>query len=568
MSQLSRSVWRATRTEARGRSGAVAAKHELGAEAGVQVLRDGGNAVDAAVAMAFTVAVVEPYMSGLGGGGFMVVYDAARGDTAVIDFAMVAPIAARPDMFPLIPKGGPTGFFGWDAVENDANIVGHKAAAVPGAVAGLLLAHQRYGRLPIGRLMEPAIGYARGGVDVDWYTCFQIGAHLGTLRRFPDTASIFAPGRLPLAPTQDVPTSRLIQPDLARTLQTIAGHGSAAFYGGEIAEAIHEEMARHGGLITREDLAAYRPRVHTPGLAGRYRGHTLIGPPAPSGAPTVFETLALSDRFDLAAFGHGSPETLHVFAEAGLQAFADRMAHLADPSQSERAGIGGADRDIVAHLLSDGYIERTAARIDPRGYRTSSPGAVDGPDRRERTTTTLAAADGAGNAVALTTTLLSSFGCGVTVPGTGVLLNNGMMWFDPRPDRPNSAGPGKRPLNNMSPILVLREGRPMMVVGAMGGRRIIDAVAAIVSNVVDFGMTMQEACEAPRLDLSTGEVLADSRLPADVIENLRRRGHVVRVQDDTFGAFEYGSPAAILIEPDGLMRTGVDPLNPAAAAAF
>jgi gamma-glutamyltranspeptidase/glutathione hydrolase len=269
------------------------------------------------------------------------------------------------------------------------------------------------------------------------------------------------------------------------------------------------------------------------------------------------------DRFDLRSLGHNSVPALHVTAEAGLKAFSDRYAFLSDPA------LAHDDKapDMVVALLDDAYLNQVSSAIDPHGPRSVLPVPNFGRDRRERTTTTLATADEDGNALALTNTVMSSFGSAVLVPGTGIVLNNGMMWFDPRPGRPNSVGPAKRPLNNMSPLIVLRDNKPLMAVGAMGGRRIIGAVATIVSNVLDYGMGMQQACAAPRVDLSTTCVLADPRIPPDVLHELRSRGHDVTELEDTFGAFEYGSPAGIYID-QGRLHTGVDPLNPAAAAAF
>ena len=562
-SEITWSRWNVERTECVGRRGAVASKHVLGTRAGIEVLRDGGNAIDAAVATAFTVAVVEPFMSGIGGGGFMALYDARGGGTVVIDFGMISPRAAHQEMFPLLPGGGPTGYFGWDAVVDDANIVGHRAAAVPGAVAGLLLAHERFGRLPLARLLEPAIHYAENGVEVDWFTSYIIGTSLAELRRFPASRAVFTRDDRPLLPFMAGQGDRLVQRDLSATLRAIAAGGADAFYRGPIADAIHEDMARNGGLITRDDLAAYRPRIIAPGLIGRYRGCTLAGIPAPSGGPTVMEMLGIMDRFDLRSLGHNSAPALHIIAEAGLKAFGDRFAFLSDPASDRDDNAPG----MVDVLLDDAYLDRVSSAIDPHGPRRVLPVPDAGRDRRERTTTTLATADEDGNLLALTTTVMSSFGSAVLVPGTGIVLNNGMMWFDPRPGRPNSVGPAKRPLNNMSPVIVLRDNKPFMAVGAMGGRRIIGAVVAIVSNVLDYGMGMQQACAAPRVDLSTERVLADPRIPPDVLNDLRSRGHDVTELEDTFGAFEYGSPAGILVD-QGLLCTGVDPLNPAAAAAF
>ncbi len=558
---VSRSTQSVSRTEVRGRHGAVAAKHELAAEVGIDVLREGGGAVDAAVAMAFTLGVVEPYMSGLGGGGFMVVAE-ATGATRVIDFAVVAPRHAAPEMFEL--AGGVTGFFAWPAVVGDANITGHRAVGVPGAVAGLLESHRLYGMLPLSRLLDPAIGFARDGFEADTFTSFMIGQSVAELRRFPASVDVFLPEGRPPIPRSSQPGERVLQRDLAQTLELIGRHGADVFYRGELAAAIAEEMARHDGILERHDLATYRPRVHAPGLVGEYRGCRLVGVPAPSGGPTVLETLALLQRFDVAALGAVGADGLHLLIEAETQAFADRFQYLSDASGTDDQEGG----DAVAQLLSPSHLDAAAARIKPRGARAIPPARAVAHEDSERTTTTLAVCDGEGTMVTLTTTLLSSFGSSVTVPGTGILLNNGMMWFDPRPGRPNSVGPGKRPLNNMSPLVVLREGRPWLAVGAMGGRRIIGAAAAIVRNAVDFGMGMQEACAAPRPDVSTGEVLIDPRVPPEVIAALRERGHDLRICDDTLGAFEYGSPACIMRDDSGLLTTGVDPLNPAAAMAF
>lgn len=549
-----RTTWRYDRDEATSPHGVVAAKHELAAEAGAEVLREGGNAVDAVVTAGFVAGVVEPFMSGVGGGGFLVAHFPERNERVVIDHAMVAPSAATPDMYRLADSGTDSDMFGWHKVQGDANIHGHLAAAVPGTISGLTLALEEFGTLSRHRALAPAIHHAEHGFDVSWHTALMIGLDLALLNRFPATRGTFTNnGYVPTPyPGWRKP---LRQPDLAATLRLVSEQGPRAFYEGRPAKAIAEEMRQHGGLISEEDLARYRPALSVP-VEGSYRDFEVLTSPPASGGPTVLETLNLMEQADLAGMGHNSPEALHWIAESCLQAFADRLALLADP-------------DFVdvpwETLISKRYAADLAASFSGGRARTPAP-TLPTPIPRMNTSH-VSAIDRWGNSASLTSTLLGSWGSGVTVPGTGVVLNNGMMWFDPVPGRPNSVAGGKKPLANMAPTIVLEGNRPLLTVGAMGGRRILNALPQIIANVVDYNMGMQAAISAPRIDCSTGIVQASSRIPADTIDALRALGHTVEVLEEDMLSFEFGSPVGVQSD-GGLLRGGANPFYPAMAIAL
>ena len=444
----SRTTWRYDRDEAASPHGVVAAKHELAAEAGAGVLREGGNAIDAVVTAGFVAGVVEPFMSGLGGGGFLVAHFPERGERIVVDHPMVAPAAATPEMYSLAASGNDADMFGWHKVEGDANIHGHLAAAVPGTVAGLTLALEEFGTVSRQRALAPAIKHAEDGFDVSWHTALMIGLDLALLNRFPATRAVFTNnGYVPTPyPGWRKP---LRQPDLAATLRLVADQGSRAFYEGSPARAIAAEMQAHGGLISEEDLAGYQPTVVEP-LSGSYRGYEVLTSPPASGGPTVLETLNLMEQADLSGMGHNSAEALHWIAESCLQAFTDRLSLLGDPALVDAPW---------ETLISKHYAELQTATFVQDNVRAPAPTLP--PPIPRMNTTHVSAIDRWGNSASLTTTLLGGWGSGVTVPGTGVLLNNGMMWFDPVPGRPNSIVGGKKPLANMAPMLVLRGSLPL-----------------------------------------------------------------------------------------------------------
>ncbi len=570
-----RTEWVLSRTEAAARGGMVAAKTQAAAEVGAEILRRGGNAVDAAVATAFASGVVEPWMSGVGGGGFLVAHFPDKDEAIVVEFPMVAPAGATPDMFPLA-GGVDTGLFGWPSVVGGANIAGPRAVAVPGVPAGLALALEQYGsgRVSLGQAIAPAIQLAEEGMPVTWHTTLTIARDLAQLSRFPATAAVFldAQGHPPVTVDQSTPTM-LRQPDLARTLRAIADEGPRAFYEGFLAAAIVGHLAEQGAPIVAEDFAAYRATV-APALAADYRGHRLLAPGKGTGGTTLVQSMNLLNELDIAALGHNTPQALHLMAKAFRQAFADRFAYLADPAQVDvplevltsieyareqaaavqRDGMGPVQAGDAARLgVSHGL------GVSMPHYVGSSGQAVSG------STTHMGVIDKDGVSVSLTQTLLSLWGSRVVVPGTGVLLNNGMMWFDPEPGRPNSVAGGKRPLSNMAPALLTRDGRGVASLGASGGRLIMNAVAQLAMNLVDHRLGMQDAIAAPRIDASTPDLRVSSRLPRPTQEALTALGHRVVPRVESPGGSEFASPVGIHRAPDGLLTGGADLFYPAMA---
>jgi gamma-glutamyltranspeptidase/glutathione hydrolase len=580
-----RSHWLPDKAEAVADRGMVVAKHALAAEAGIEILADGGNAVDAAVATGFALCVVKPMMTCIGGIGYLLMHDALTGEQWCFDGAPRAPRAAGADTYEVV--GENTDGIGLYRVRDDANTAGHRAVAVPGVVAILCSAHERHGRLPLSRVMEPAIRLSAAGWPVDWLTVAHTANGMSLLSRNAAAAAIFLPAGRP--PAWGPPAERLVQRDLAETLRRIARHGAQAFYEGEIAEAIERDMREHGGLITREDLAGYPRRVERP-LSVSYRGVQVLFPAMPCGATTSVETLRILERFDVAAAGQNTVEGLHLFIEAARRAYADRFHYLGDPDfvpvplagllseghADEQAALVGRERaSMIAGSEQAPPWARYASTVPPGDpWRFDSnprpdaamPVAAGVLDDGDTCTTHFAVVDADGTAVNCTITAAGLFGAGVVTPSTGILWNNGMTWFNPMAGTANSIAPGKRALTNMSPVIVLRDGRPWFVVGAPGGRKIINAVAQVVSNVVDHGMRLQQAITAPRVDASANETLADIRLDPAVVEGLRERGHTVTVVEDSPAQAMFSRPLGILIDPEtGRLHSGLSPAHMAEA---
>jgi gamma-glutamyltranspeptidase/glutathione hydrolase len=490
----------------------VVTGHPLATAVGRRVLEQGGNAIDAAVAVGFALTAVLPYAGNIGGGGFIVYRDSA-GNVAALDYRERAPGAATRDMY-LDSLGNPT----------DRSVTGHLSVGVPGSPAGLYAAWKRYGRLPWAAVVAPAIALAQGHV-IDTARSRSIAADSARLSSFPASRAQFLPdGTVP------APGTTFRQPALARTLRLIADSGPAVFYRGQIADLIVAEMQRGHGLITKADLAAYEPRWRPP-IRVAYRGYTVYSmPPSSSGGVTLGEILNIMEGYDpLPPFG--STRLLHLEAEAMRRAFEDRNHWLGDP-------------DVVPmpldRLLSKAYATRLRAQIDPV-RATPTPPFAGGADRGTHTTH-YSIVDAEGNAAAVTTTLNDGFGSGVTVAGAGFLLNDEMDDFTTAPGRPNMYGlvqgeanavaPGKRMLSAMTPTIVLDPaGRLFLVLGAPGGPRIITAVYHVISDVIDHRMSLATAIEAPR---SHHQALPDTLIlerggfaPA-VIDSLRAMGHAVR----------------------------------------
>jgi gamma-glutamyltranspeptidase/glutathione hydrolase len=502
------------RTGARVAEGAhamVVSGSGLASAAGRDVLRAGGNAVDAAVAVGFALAVVHPEAGNLGGGGFMVIR-LKDGTVRTLDYRETAPSHATRDMY-LDDQGQPT----------ERSVTGDLSAGVPGSVAGLTEAQRRLGRLPLARVIEPAIRLAREGFVVDAYRSRSIADESERLAQFPASRASFLPGGA--APR---PGSVLRQPDLASTLEAIRDRSAEGFYRGRVADLIVAEMERGGGLITHEDLAGYRAIWRDP-IAIRYRGYTIYSmPPASSGGITMGEILNIMEGYDpLPPFG--SPALIHREAEAMRRAFTDRNTWLGDPAFV---------RNPSDRLLSKAYADSLRRAIGERATPTPAftPGVRSG-----TSTTHYSVVDADGNAVSCTTTLNNSYGSAVTVTGAGFLLNDEMDDFATAPGKPNMYGlvqgeanaiaPGKRMLSAMTPSIVLdRGGRLMLVVGTPGGPRIITMVYHVISNVIDHRMPLADAVDAPRMHHQglpdTLEVERDGFPPA-TLDSLRARGHAI-----------------------------------------
>ena len=560
-------ITRVVKEEARADSAMVAAKDIEATRAGLAMLEAGGNAIDAAVAACLAVGVVEPASSGIGGGGYLVYQVGEQG--GVIGFPMKGPLAAKPDMYELTGESA-TGSFGWPGVVDDANIEGFRSIATPGAVAGLCEAHRRFGKLPLTEVVAPAARLARKGFSPNPFGLYQISGMGGMLFRYNELRRVLMPGGN--MPGGDV-VDRVVlkQPDLANVLEAIGKGGADAFYKGDIAAAITSDIRRNGGILSEDDMAQYKPLVWDKGLEFGYRGCTVRVPPFACAGTTSAMTLKLLDGFDIAAMGHNSVDMLHAYISCARLAYADRFQYLADPAFADVPWKG---------LLSDAYTARRRAEIGdtaPATYEAGDPWQEEGrrpdsvlPASRpavDNGTTHLCVMDGEGNAVSITNTIMSGFGSGIIPKGTGVIMNNGMMWFDPVPGRINSIAPGRLPLNNMTPALVMDGDGVRMAVGASGGRRITNCVTQQIVKVLDFGMGPQAAIDSPRVDCSAPYTCIDPRLDAQVQAGLEAKGHALKPISEKFiqsGFTSFASPVAIVRAADGV-RAGVDTFQAAYA---
>ena len=496
----------------RAKNAMVASQNAIASQVGMEVLLGGGNAVDAAVATAFALAVVHPAAGNLGGGGFLLLRP-ARGPAAVYDFREQAPATATPTMF--LKDGAYS-----DSLHHDS----HLSVGVPGTVAGLAMAWKDNGRLPWKGLLQPAISLAREGFMVSDGLARSLREVLPRMKRYPASIAQFSRQGVPYE-MGDV----LQQPDLAKTLERIAEKGARGFYEGETAELIATEMKANGGLLTREDLLQYTI-YRRPPLRGTYRGMEILTVPLPSaGGVALLQCLNVLEDYDVRAMGVNSSLFVHTVTESLRRAFADRARFLGDPE---------VVKDMpVERLVSKQYAATLRKTIHADRASVSSPASFEWPAESSETTH-FSVVDADRNVVALTTTLEDSYGSKIVVPGAGFLLNNEMGDFNAGPgltdasglvgSEPNLAGPGKRMLSSMTPTIVVREGRPYLVTGSPGGRTIPSTVLLTVLNVLDFGMNPQEAVDAPRFNHQwLPDVIQYERygLSADTVEALAKRGH-------------------------------------------
>lgn len=510
------------RTPVTARHGMVVSDHALASEVGAEVLRQGGNAVDAAVATAFALAVTLPSAGNIGGGGFLVYYG-ADGYATSFDFREKAPLAATDTMF---ATGGEVRID--TTFRGQANHVGPLSVGVPGTVAGLWMAHQRLGRLPWSELVAPAVRLADEGFPVSWDMQWFFEWVADNADTYASTAKVFLkPDGTPYEPGEV-----WRQPDLARTLRRIQQDGRDGFYRGETARLLVDYMRSLGGLITEEDLARYEA-VEQPPVHGTFRGYDVysIGPPS-SGGVVLVEMLNILEGYDLRAIGHNGAFYLHLLTEAMRRAYADRAEHLGDPAFNPDMP--------VERLTSKEYAVELRATIDPHRASKSDPAAFN-QAYESMETTHLSVVDAEGNAVSLTYTLENAYGARLVVEGAGFLLNDEMGDFNPVPGRtdetgligtpPNLVAPGKRMLSSMTPTIVARDGRPVLVVGSPGGRTIINTVLQVVLNVIEHGMNVGQAIEAGRIhhawlpDVTTFERWAIS---PDTRRLYEQRGHRIR----------------------------------------
>jgi gamma-glutamyltranspeptidase/glutathione hydrolase len=532
------------------RKGMVVAQEPLAADVGIAVLKSGGNAIDAAVAVGFALAVTHPYAGNIGGGGFMLIR-LADGRTTFIDFREKAPHQATRDMY-----------LDADGKLTLDSLVGWRAAGVPGTVRGFELAQKKYGHLSWTALLQPAIDLASTGFPVSYWMMQSLRAREDSLSQFPESKLIFLKGGA-FYDWNEI----LRQPDLARTLERIAHQGAKDFYEGETARIIAREMEKNGGLITLADLREYQAVERKP-LEGDYKGyHVITSPPPSSGGVGILQMLGMLDGSGYERTGAGSANTYHYLAEVMRRFYADRNEYLGDPDFV---------KNPIEALLDPSYIRKRRDSIDPTQATPGNqirPGLPIGKESTE--TTHYSIADEQGNVVTVTYTLNAGYGSKVTVPGAGFLLNDEMDDFTAKPGSPNMFGlvqgeanaiaPGRRPLSSMVPTIVLKNGKPFLVMGAPGGSRIITAVLQVMLNVIDFGMNLQDAIDFPRIhhQWKPDRLDIEHGFSPDTIALLNKAGYQVEEAKPEVLARVEG----ILID-GGWLQGGHDERGPGKAAGY
>ena len=516
--------------------GMVVAQEKIAAQIGAGILRQGGNAVDAAVATGFALAVTYPRAGNIGGGGFMVIHSAERGQDITIDYRETAPAATKPDIF-LGPDGKP------DPAKSRDSALG---IGVPGTVAGLVLALEKFGsgNFTLAEILKPAIALARDGFVVTDDTADTLSDMYRRMSRWPDSAKAFS--RPDGTPLREGDT--LVQGDLAAVLSAIAGQGPHGFYEGPVAEKLVKAIRDAGGIMTTDDLKSYQAILRAP-VRGTYRGYDIISMPLPSSGGTVLlETLNILEGFPLGDMKQGSAASLHLMIEAMKRAYADRARYLGDPAFVD------APTDM---LIAKDYAAKQRASIDVARATPWAEAIPAKPVREGSNTTHYSVVDAKGNAVSNTYTLNFPYGVGLVAEGTGILLNNELDDFTAAPGAANAfglvgfeanlPGPGKRPLSSMSPTIVLKDGKPVLVTGTPGGSRIISAVTQVIVNSIDYRMNIAAAVAAPRIHHQwlPDDVRAERGIPEEVLAELKDRGHKVV---DTLGQTSANS---IAVGPHG-----------------
>jgi gamma-glutamyltranspeptidase / glutathione hydrolase len=504
-------LFQCEKTPATGARGMVVTNHPLASGAAMEMLLSGGNAVDAAVAALFALTTVEPMMVGLLGGGILHIRT-ADGQHHIIDALSTAPASAHGQMFaPVNADSNGKALPNARETMGRRNAVGAAAVATPGALAGWTMALETFGSQPLAAAMAPAIRFAEQGFVVTPYLADCITDLAVDLARDDGLAALFLPGGKPAGAGH-----LLVQADYARTLRLVVAEGPGTLYGGALGMAVATHLQAAGGHVALQDLAAYRP-VLREAVHGQYRGHTVIGPPPPASSGVhIAQMLAILEGYDLTAMGFGSADSCHVIAESMRIAFADRAIATADPAFVTAP---------VARLISRNYAAERRAQIALDRAQDWQAGIVA--DRESADTTHVTVADAYGNIVSATQTINGLFGACVQIPGTGMIANNYMLNFDPHPGRALSVEPGKRVFTSMAPMMVVRDGRVTAALGLPGGLRIFPSALQAIINLIDHGMTPQQAVEAPRIWTEGGVLELEPAIPDSVADELARRGHVI-----------------------------------------
>lgn len=509
------SAWVLPSFAQQGGNGIVISDNKLATKAGMEILEAGGNAVDAAVATAFALGVVDPASSGLGGGGFMVIYQAKEKKAHALDFRETAPAAAHKNLY--LKRGRPN---------SALSLNGPLAVAIPGEVAGLTEALKRFGSLPLTTVIAPALRYAIEGFPLQSHLRYAVQRQLPSIRKDRDLARIFLKGN----GTPDI-GEKIRQPELAEALRAVAEQGSKVFYEGWIAQAIAASLKKKGGVLTIEDLKNYKPMWREP-LLGTYRRRLVITmPPSSSGGIALIQMLNVLEGYQLGLIPHNSATYLHLLTEAMKHAFADRARYLGDPDFVQVP---------IEKLTSKGYATWIRNRISPVRTHPQEFYGLTSFKPEKGGTTHLGVLDRFGNAVSCSLTINTRFGSKVLIPGTGVILNNEMDDFSIHPGVPNVYGlignkansmqPKKRPLSSMTPTIILQGDRPVLILGASGGPRIITATLQTILNVLDFHMPLKKAIQYSRVHHQwlPNELMVENKFSANTIKSLQRRGHTVK----------------------------------------
>jgi gamma-glutamyltranspeptidase/glutathione hydrolase len=506
--------WTVRKPLVRSKGGIIATQNRVAGLAGAEILAVGGNAVDAAVATGLALAAVEPWNSGIGGIGFMLVYLAREQKVHVVDFGPISPHRLDPADYPLT-GGTTTDLFTWPTVKDDRNVHGPMSIAVPGHVDGLATALARFGTKPFAELAQPAIRLADEGIAVDWFLTLKVATTAKELGRYPSTRAVWLRDGLPPVTQAGAPLERLKLTGLADTLRTLAKNGPRDFYEGEIAQALVKDFSAGGSVIDAEDLKRYHARIVAP-LELDYLGTKLVLPGGLTAAPTLARVIAsLRGK----RFGPGQPgaDTFVAYAQALREAYTERLATMGDQETT----------------------------------------------REPTSTTHFNVVDKDGNMVAMTQTLLSVFGSRYVLPTTGILMNNGINWFDPRPESANCLGPSKRPLTNMCPMIALKDGKAWFAIGASGGRKIMPAVFQLASFMIDHGLSLEDAFHQPRIDASGGDFVGvDPRLPEKVQQALAAK-FPVNLTELVVYPTNFACPSSVMRDPATGENAGIsDVMSP------